>query len=62
MAAFIFGQKATKEIMKSNLPESIKNELAAVKVYAEGRGLRLRVSNKAILKDIKKLIDIKLQN
>ena len=62
MAAFVFGQKATREIMKSKLPEPIKNELAAAKVYAEGRGLRMKVSNKAVVKDIKKLIDIKLEN
>ena len=60
MAAFVFGAKAFGEIMKSDIQEGIKRELEAAKVYAEGRGIRIEVANKNILKDIGRLIDIKL--
>lgn len=59
--AFVFGQKATDEIQKSTIDDTIKKELLAVKVYAEGRGIRLEVRNKHVLKDIQQLIAIKIQ-
>jgi hypothetical protein len=34
----------------------------AAKSYAEGRGIRIAVTNEAILEDIKKLITIKISN
>ena len=58
--AFVFGQKATDSIMKSNISDAIKNELESAKVYAEGRGIRIDIIEYSILKDIKQLIDIKL--
>lgn len=61
LTAFVFGQKATDEIMKSNISQSIKDELNAARVYAEGRGIRIAVKNDALLKDISLLIDIKLK-
>jgi hypothetical protein len=61
-AAFVFGNKAFEEIMKSGISENIKKELESAKVYAEGRGIRIDVKNKPALKDIYKLIDIKLAN
>jgi hypothetical protein len=60
--AFVFGQKATDLILQSKISEEIKSELKAAKVYAEGRGIRIEVKSKNILKDIKQLIDIKLSN
>lgn len=60
--AFVFGQKATDEILKSDIDESIKTELENAKVYAEGRGIRIDVKNKQVLSDIKKLIRIKISN
>lgn len=58
--AFVFGQKATDFILKSSISAPIKTELEAAKVYAEGRGIRIDVTDKAILSEIKKLIEIKI--
>ena len=61
-AAMVFGQKASEMILESSVKEEIKEELRIAKVYAEGRGIRIDIKSKAIVKDIKKLIDIKLLN
>lgn len=61
-AAFVFGQKATDEILKSEIDENIKTELKAVKVYAEGRGIRIEVRNNTDFEDLKRLITIKITN
>ncbi len=58
--AFVFGQKATNMIMKSQIASSIKTELDSAKVYAEGRGVRIDIMDKRIISDIQGLIDIKL--
>src|SRR5687767_1491308 len=60
-AALVFGQKATDKIMAANISEQIKTELAAAKVYAEGRGIRIEVKDKSVIPDIKKLITIKIE-
>jgi hypothetical protein len=60
--AFVFGQKAFDMIMSSQISDSIKTELSAARVYAEGRGIRIDVKESAELDDIKKLIEIKLAN
>lgn len=59
-AAFVFGQKATDAIMASRISDTIKSELASARVYAEGRGIRITVSNQSNINDIKELIDIKI--
>lgn len=61
-AAFVFGGKAYEEIMASDVSDEIKNELKAAKPYAEGRGIRLEVKSKTTVRDIKKLIKIKVGN
>ena len=43
--AFVFGQKATDIILNSDISESIKNELAQARKYAEGRGIRIEVND-----------------
>lgn len=58
--AFVFGQKATDAIMKSQISGEIKAELEAAKVYAEGRGIRIGVNDESGMEDIKTLIEIKL--
>jgi hypothetical protein len=58
--AFVFGQKAFKKILESDISESIKTELKAAKVYAEGRGIRIEVRNKSKDSDIQKLIKFKI--
>jgi hypothetical protein len=60
--AFVFGQKATDAVLKSDIADSIKNELIAAKPYAEGRGIRIAVTNESQLNDIKQLISIKISN
>jgi len=59
--AFVFGQKATDDVMNSKVSNEIKNELNKAKVYAEGQGIRIDVNDKNI-KDVLQLIDIKLRN
>lgn len=61
-AAFVFGQKATDEILKSEIDENIKNEIQAAKAYAEGRGIRIDVRDNSNCNAIKKLIAIKISN
>lgn len=60
--AFVFGQKATDEILSGDIDETIKTELKNAKVYAEGRGIRLDVKDQSMLKDLKKLISIKISH
>jgi len=60
--SFIFGIKATEEAMICKISKEIKDLISSAKVYAEGRGFRIDVTQKKIMKDIKKLIDIKLLN
>lgn len=60
--AFVFGQKATDKIMNSDIAESIKTELNNARVYAEGRGIRIDIKDRALIPDIKKLIEIKIAN
>jgi hypothetical protein len=55
-----FGQKAFEEVMKADISQDIKDMLAAAVVYAEGRGIRLEVRDASVIKDIRKLIDIKI--
>jgi hypothetical protein len=59
--AFVFGQKANDAFMESNISESIKTELQAAKVYAEGRGIRIEIKYESWLKDILNLIEIKIK-
>ncbi|WP_394330265.1 DUF3788 family protein [Chryseobacterium daeguense] len=42
------------------MSDSIKTELIAAKVYAEGRGIRIEVRDQLHCKDIEKLIEIRL--
>ncbi len=60
--ALVFRQRATEEIMKSNLSDEIKKELQEAKIYAEGRGIRIEVKDEFVLQDIKRLIEIKIAN
>ena len=60
--AFVFGQKAVDQVLESNVISTIKDNLKAAKVYAEGRGIRIEIRNNTLLDNIKKLIDIKIAN
>ena len=59
--SFVFGQKATDEILESNISQEIKDDLSKAKKYAEGRGIWIAVNKKSKMPDIKKLIAIKLK-
>jgi len=48
--------------LNSTISEEIKSIIKNAKVYGEGRGFRIDVTNKDILEDIKKLSIIKLNN
>jgi len=60
--AFAFGQKAYLEIIKSNLPDYIKQQLTEAKVYVEGRPLRLEIREHTDAEPLWQLIKIKLNN
>ena len=60
--SFVFGEKATNVALNSEISDKIKNQISTSKVFAEGRGFRLDINNAGIIKDIKRLIDIKLAN
>lgn len=61
-AALVFGPKAYEAILDSDVADSIKEELRNTKIYAEGRGIRIDVKNKKVLKDVEKLITIKISH
>lgn len=60
--AFVFGQKATDTILKSDISQDIRSELENARVYAEGRGIRIDIKNEEVLRDIHLLTDIKIAN
>ncbi|MBN2613537.1 MAG: DUF3788 domain-containing protein [Bacteroidales bacterium] len=57
---FIFGDKAVDAVLKSELSQSIKNELATATKYAEGRRISIEVKSEADLAVVISLIRIKL--
>ena len=59
---FIFGDKAVTEIEQSDIASELISELVHAKKYLEGRGIAINVENDKYLSDIKKLIDIKINN
>jgi hypothetical protein len=60
LASLVFGEAASKEALNSKISDNIKKIITDVKVYAEGRGIRIEVKNSKILNDIKILVKIKL--
>ena len=58
--ALVFGEAATKEVLRSDVDAKIKDDLKNARAYVEGRGIRIDVTGKQILRDIYRLIDIKL--
>jgi len=59
---FVFGDKAVAEIEKSEIADTLKNEVINAKKYAEGRGLAIEVKDGKYISDIKTLINIKINN
>ena len=62
IAAMVFGQKGTDQILNSGISNEIKEELMKSKVYMERRVIRIEVRDQRLLKDIKKLVEIKIAN
>jgi hypothetical protein len=62
LVAFVFGDKAVKEVMGSSISYKIKEDLNNARKYAEGRGVRIDINDETILPDIERLIEIKLNN
>ena len=60
--AFVFGDRAVEAVSKSQLPDSIKNELMNARKYAEGRGIRFEIKDESELESVLQLIRIKLEN
>jgi hypothetical protein len=60
--AFVFGDRAVEAVLKSQLPETIKNELLNARKYAEGRGIRFEIRDESELESVIQLIRIKLEN
>lgn len=60
--SILFCEKATAEALNSNISKETKINIESSKVYAEGRGIRIDVKDSKPIKDIKKLIVIKLQH
>lgn len=62
MVSMVFGEKAADEALHSDIAESVKTTIRSAKVYAEGRGFRISVTDGSLIGDIKKLIEIKLMH
>jgi hypothetical protein len=60
--AFVFGDRAVAEILTSDLPKAVIEEVTNAKKYAEGRGLRVEVKTRRDVESVKKLIAIKVMN
>jgi len=60
--SIVFGEKATQEVLGSDISEDIKTILREARVYAEGRGIRFEIKSPKMVSDVKKLVLIKLKN
>lgn len=58
----VFGQKATDQILSSDISDFVKEELMKSKVYMEGRVVRLEIKDNSFLGDIRKLVEFKIAN
>ncbi len=59
---FVFGDKAVAAVEQSDLPQGIADELKNARKYMEGRGIQIVVKSADDVKNVKKLIDIKISN
>lgn len=62
ITSMVYGEKATQNALQSDISENIKKIISSAKVYAEGRGFRIEIRNSTYIKDIEKLILIKISN
>ncbi len=60
--SFVFGDKAVAAAAQSDLPKDLVKTLENARKYAEGRGLQIEVEGPADVENIKKLVEIKVNN
>jgi hypothetical protein len=60
LASFALGEKAVQAAHQANLPSSILKTIDSARKYAEGRGVRLRVTSARDVRDVEKLAVIKM--
>ena len=60
--SFVFGDKAVKTIIESDLPAEIIETLNNARKYAEGRGINFIIDDSTKTEILKKLIEIKIAN
>lgn len=61
-ASFVLGEKATQKAVAADIQDEVKKIIETSPVYAEGRGIRILVSNKKTMADIEQLVQIKLSS
>jgi hypothetical protein len=62
LASFVLGEKAVQAAHEAELPGSILKIIESAKKYAEGRGVRFKVTNARDVRNIEKLAAIKMSN
>jgi hypothetical protein len=62
LVGLVLGEKAVRAAHDSSLPGTILKVIDEARKYAEGRGIRIEVRNKGVLKSIKELAAIKMAN
>jgi hypothetical protein len=62
LCAYVFGEKATEAARRAKLPKDVLRTIDEARVYAEGRGFRLKVKTKKDIETMKALAAIKMAN
>ncbi|MHC4328327.1 MAG: DUF3788 domain-containing protein [Planctomycetota bacterium] len=60
--SFVFGDKAVAAAEQSDLPKDLITTLKNARKYAEGRGLQIDVKGPVNVENVKKLVEIKVNN
>jgi hypothetical protein len=62
LAAFVLGEKAVRSARESGLPPSVLDAIDAAPRYAEGRGIRFEIRTAQDVRNMEKLVSVKLAN
>lgn len=57
--AFMFGDRQYEQVMKSQVPAGVKQQLAEAKRYMEGRGVNLLIEKSEDLETVEQLLALK---
>ncbi|UCF15173.1 MAG: DUF3788 domain-containing protein [Phycisphaerales bacterium] len=60
--SFVFGDRAVAAAEQSDLPKNLIETLKSARRYAEGRGLQIEVKGPSDVENIKRLVEIKINN